>query len=344
MRMINSSLLETNQSGLIDPMQRTVGYLRVSVTDRCNFQCSYCHPTEDWSPMARDNILSMEEIARFVGWMVEQGVRKVRLTGGEPLIRKGIVSLVGKLKRIPGLEEVVMTTNGVMLRRLAQPLRDAGLDRLNVSVDTLDEENFERVTRGGDLQTVLDGLQAADDAGFRDTKINAVLLHEVSAAERRTLAEFCWTRGYTPRFIELMPIGNLAYQQTSEFLSTTEVVEEFRDTYDLSEEEKRSRTGGPAKYWVVSSGVGQSERLGTISPMSDGHFCGTCNRVRLTADGAFRGCLGSDNEVQLLQAIRNNRKDECLTNVRRALDMKAASHLMTQPGFVPLSAMTGIGG
>ncbi|MGB0647852.1 MAG: GTP 3',8-cyclase MoaA [Bradymonadia bacterium] len=344
MRMINTPSMEAIQSRLIDPMQRTVGYLRVSVTDRCNFRCSYCHPTEDWSPTERENILSMEEITRFVGWMVEQGVRKVRLTGGEPLIRKGIVSLVHSLKRISGLEEVVMTTNGVMLERLAQPLRDAGLDRLNVSLDTLDETNFERVTRGGHLATVLDGLRAADAAGFTGTKLNAVLLDEVSSEERKAFVEFCWSRGYTPRFIELMPIGNLDYQHASHSLSTIEVLGEFERQYDLVEDERPHGTVGPAKYWVVSSGPHRGNRLGTISPMSDGHFCGTCNRVRLTAAGALRGCLGSDNEVQLLQDIRNDRRDECLSHVRKALNMKAASHLMTQPGFVPLSAMTGIGG
>ena len=211
-------------------------------------------------------------------------------------------------------------------------------------MDTLDEANFDRVTRGGHLPSVLDGLQAADAAGFMGTKINAVLLDEVSSEERRDFAEFCWGRGYTPRFIELMPIGNLEYQQGSHMLSTIEVLAEFQDGYDLTEDKQAPGTAGPAKYWRVSSGEHRGKRLGTISPMSDGHFCGTCNRVRLTAGGGFRGCLGSDNEVQLLQEIRNDRKDECMSHVRKALSMKAASHLMTQPGFVPLSAMTGIGG
>ena len=280
--MINSAPNDRILGRLVDPMQRKVGYLRVSVTDRCNFRCSYCHPTDGWSPTERKNILSMEEITRFVGWMVEQGVRKVRLTGGEPLVRKGIVRLVDTLKKIPGLEEVVMTTNGALLTHLAQPLRDAGLDRLNVSMDTLDEANFDRVTRGGHLPSVLDGLQAADAAGFMGTKINAVLLDEVSSEERRDFAEFCWGRGYTPRFIELMPIGNLEYQQGSHMLSTIEVLAEFQDGYDLTEDKQAPGT------WtgeVLESILGEhrGKRLGTISPMSDGHFCGTCNRVRLTA-------------------------------------------------------------
>jgi cyclic pyranopterin phosphate synthase len=295
-------------------------------------------------PTERDKILSLEEITRFVGWMVEGGVRKVRLTGGEPLIRKGIVDLVRDLKRTAGLDELVMTTNGFLLERFAQPLRDAGLDRLNVSLDTLDKHGFQALVKGGTLEGVLSGLDAATRAGFTRTRVNAVLVRDVSELERLELAEYCWSKGVTPRFIEMMPIGNLGYQSEGDMLTSSDLVAGIQKRHRLALEQTTGALSGPAKYWVVQSGVFKGKRLGTISPMSDNHFCGTCNRARLTVSGGFRGCLGSDNEVQLLQDIRNGSKKACLEHVHRALSMKLPSHLMSEPGFVPLSAMIGIGG
>ncbi len=339
-----SQLSPAQSGGFLDPMQRSVRYLRVSVTDRCNFRCVYCHPTDNWRPAERENILSLEEITRFVGWMVEGGVRKIRLTGGEPLIRKGIVELVQSLKRIAGLEELVMTTNGFLLKKFAAPLKAAGLDRLNVSLDTLDPDGFEALVKSGTLDGVLGGLEAASEAGFTDTRINAVLVHEVPAAQRLALVEYCWSKGYTPRFIEMMPVGNLDYQNDSSILTSAALVSELRSDHAMELEEVVGGLSGPSKYWVVQSGAFRGKRLGTISPMSDNHFCGTCNRARLTVRGGFRGCLGSDNEVQLLQDIRDGSKNTCLGQVKKALGMKLPSHLMSEPGFVPLSAMTGIGG
>jgi GTP 3',8-cyclase len=344
MSVNNSPLPMAERPGFKDQMARSVRYLRVSVTDRCNFRCVYCHPTTNWVPTERNNILSLEEISRFVSWMVEGGVRKVRLTGGEPLIRKGIVELVRALKRIPGLEELVMTTNGFLLERFAEPLREAGLDRLNVSLDTLDKQGFEALVKSGTLKGVLNGLDVAEKVGFKDTRVNAVLVRDVPASQRLELAEYCWSRGFTPRYIEMMPIGGLDYQSGRSLLTTSELVADVNDRHPLVLEESVGGLSGPAKYWVVQDGAFKGKRLGTISPMSDNHFCGTCNRARLTVSGGFRGCLGSDNEVQLLQDIRNGSKAGCLASVHRALSMKLPSHLMSEPGFVPLSAMTGIGG
>ena len=344
MSLNKAELPMDEHTGFKDQIERSVRYLRVSVTDRCNFRCVYCHPTENWVPTERDNILTLEEISRFVGWMVRGGVRKVRLTGGEPLIRKGIVDLVQALKRIPGLDELVMTTNGFLLDRFAVQLREAGLDRLNVSLDTLDKQGFEALVKGGTLEGVLSGLDAAEGAGFTDTRINAVLLRDVPVAQRLQLAEYCWSKGFTPRFIEMMPIGGLDYQSDRSLLTSSELVTDISNRHPLRLEDTAGGLSGPAKYWVVKSGAFKGKRLGTISPMSDHHFCGTCNRARLTVSGGFRGCLGSDSEVQLLQDIRTGAKTACLARVREALSRKLPSHLMSEPGFVPLSAMTGIGG
>ena len=190
----------------------------------------------------------------------------------------------------------------------------------------------------------MNGLTAAKDAGFSRTRINAVLLKDVPADERVDLVEYCWNHGYTPRFIEMMPVGNLDYQTDHAGLTSADLIEELSQQYTFELDSSAGGLGGPSKYWVVQAGAYRGMKVGTISPMSDNHFCGTCNRARLTVRGGFRGCLGSDNEVQLLQDIRNESKSACLAQVKRALGMKLPSHLMSEPNFVPLSAMTGIGG
>ena len=329
---------------LTDASGRRITYLRVSVTDRCNYACSYCRPGDTWQPAPKSDVLSMEELARFCEWMVENGVQKIRITGGEPLIRSGVTPLVRRLKAIPGLKEIAMTTNGHLLSRYAQELKDAGLDRLNISLDTLNAAAFKTITGGGTLSRVLGGIEAALDAGFKNTRVNAVLLPEISQQEREQLVDWCWQRDVTPAFIEMMPIGGLGFQTDRASISAIDVIKEFRTKLPIEPEVGRNSLSGPVRWWRVKTSDFGWQRLGTISPMSDAHFCESCNRGRLSATGGFRGCLGNDNEVQLLHSIRAHEKYACMKRVLEALNQKRASHLMNDPSFIPLSVMTGIGG
>ena len=335
---------QAKQTPFLDARGRSIRYLRLSLTDRCNYSCAYCRPVGEWLPADRPELLTLEELVRFASWMVEGGVRKIRLTGGEPLLRKGVVSLVGELRKLSGLEELVMTTNGHLLTRFAKPLFNAGLDRLNVSLDTLNADRFGSLT-GGCLKTVLDGIDAALSAGFRYTRINAVLLREVSSSERTDLLEYCWSRDMRVAFIEMMPIGALAYQQDLSPVTRDALVTELTERYGLSESpNNRQALSGPVNWYTVTDGPFVGKQVGTISPMTDHHFCETCNRARLTARGGFRGCLGNDDEVQLLHMVRRDEKELCMQRVKDALNHKRDGHLMGEVGFVPLSVMTGIGG
>ena len=331
--------------GLSDAKGRSINYLRVSLTDRCNYSCAYCRPADGWVASPKRSLLSLEEIHRFCAWMVDHGVRKIRLTGGEPLLRKGVLSLVESLRELPGLDELVMTTNGHLLPRFAADLRAAGLDRLNVSLDTINAEKFASLTGGGCANTVMKGIEAAVSAGFENTRVNAVLLPEVKSSERFALLDYCWSIGVMPTFIEMMPIGQLTYQADQGRLTTSMLMKELRTRHELSGIVREAEgLAGPARWYKVMSGQRKGKLVGTISPMTDNHFCETCNRARLTSTGGFRGCLGNDEEVQLLHYIRAKEKEVCLQRVNSALNQKRDGHLMGEIGFVPLSVMTGIGG
>ena len=282
-------------ASLTDASGRRITYLRVSVTDRCNYACSYCRPADTWQPAPKSEVLSMEELARFCEWMVENGVQKIRITGGEPLIRSGVTSLVHRLKTIPGLKEIAMTTNGHLLSRHAQALKDAGLDRLNISLDTMNAVAFKKITGGGTLSRVLSGIEAALAVGFKNTRVNAVLLPEISQDERESLADWCWQRDVTPAFIEMMPIGGLDFQTDRAAMSAHELIKAFSAKLPMEPEVGRNSLSGPVRWWRVKTSDFGWQRLGTISPMSDTHFCESCNRGRLSARGGFRGCLGNDN-------------------------------------------------
>lgn len=332
---------------LSDRSQRQIRYLRVSITDRCNYRCSYCMPEEGWAPTARENLLTLEETARFVEVMAELGVRRVRITGGEPLVRKGAVHLVEQIARIPSIEQVVMTTNGHLLDVFAAELWRAGLRGLNVSIDTFDPSRFASITRGGDLGRVLRGLDAAMAVGFESIKINAVAIRGVNDGELAEIAQRSWAQGWLPRFIELMPIGALGFQSERRRLTTADILAELRQSLPL-EPEVRACGGlpqGPADYWVVTDGPSAGRRVGIISPMSDDGFCSTCNRARLTARGGLRACLADDREVSILQAVRTDApRSELVELIREAVTGKRPSHRMTSDYTVPLTVMTGIGG
>jgi cyclic pyranopterin phosphate synthase len=332
---------------LTDRFRRRIRYLRVSVTDRCNYRCLYCMPLEAWDRVPRHDVLTLEELAFVVRVFVELGVERVRLTGGEPLVRRGLDGLVAEIAAMPGVREVAMTTNGHLLDRHAAALHAAGLRGLNVSIDTLRPDRFAQVTRGGDLGRVRAGLDAARAAGFTDVKVNAVAIRGFNDDEIADLAEFCWASDLVPRFIELMPIGDLDFQGPEHVLTTADILARLDERFPLRPDVGTAgvTVRGPARYHVVTAGPFAGRKVGIISPMTDDGFCETCNRARLTARGGLRACLANDDEVSVLQAVRGDAPREALIRlITDAVQGKLPAHRMRDPATVPASVMTGIGG
>lgn len=290
---------------LRDARGRRYTYLRLSVTDRCDLACVYCMPPsgEDEHAIRRD-MLTFEEAARLVSVFATAGIRRVRFTGGEPLVRKDIVRLVELVHRRTEVEQLVMTTNATRLSELARPLRDAGLFGVNVSIDTLDAGRFFELTRGGDLGRVLAGIHAALDVGL-EVKLNTVPLRGQNDDELQQIVDFAWSLGATPRFIELMPLGEGAKLPQSMRMNAADVLETLGDK--VSQIEASAVEGqGPARYMSAADGSGK--RVGFITPISD-EFCDTCNRVRVTARGDIRACLASRRAISLRDIIRAGGSD-----------------------------------
>ncbi|HSN27597.1 MAG TPA: GTP 3',8-cyclase MoaA [Kofleriaceae bacterium] len=326
----------------MDSFARRIRYLRVSVTDRCNYRCAYCMPEalEDkmtFSP--RSAVLTFEELERVATVFAGLGVRKIRLTGGEPTVRHGIVDLVRRIAGVPGIEQVVMTTNGHLLADLARPLRDAGLSSVNVSVDTLDAEKFRRVTGRGDLARVLAGIDAAVAAGLR-VKTNAVAIESINADELAALCTDAWARGAEPRFIEHMPMSDGAIYEAERGISAAAIRRALEAAFGALAPAEAGRDGGPARYWTI---VAQPERrVGIISAMTE-HFCDDCNRLRLTATGDLHACLGHDDATSLREIIRSGGSDEDLIRaISAAVSGKRAGHVFAEKP--PTKHMIGIGG
>jgi len=275
---------------LKDRYGREISYLRISLTDLCNLRCVYCMPAEGICKLQHRDILSIEEVAEIAGAAVELGIRKIRLTGGEPLVRRGVVDLVRKLKTMPGLEELTLTTNGILLPDLAAPLKDAGLDRVNISLDTLDAEKYHRLTRLGTLEQALAGIRAAEDAGLSPVKLNAVLIGGVNDDEIPALVELTREKATELRFIELMPIGNTFPFGPEAYLPADTVLERVPELQPVE-----SIPGSVARMYALPGAVG---RVGLIRPLSCS-FCSECNRIRLTADGYLKPCLHSEKEFPL---------------------------------------------
>ncbi len=286
------------QDRLIDGLGRRIDYLRISVTDRCDFRCVYCM-AENMTFLPRQQILSLEEVERLATFFVSQGVNKIRLTGGEPLVRKGIVDLCSRISVLPGLRELVMTTNGSQLTRLAKPLAEAGVKRLNISLDSLNTDKFTAITRTGSLSQVLAGIEAASQAGFERIKLNVVVMKGRNANEVPDLVDFVLARGLDICFIEEMPLGNVGRSRGETFCSSDEVRILISQRHQLID--STENTGGPARY-VRVKGYSQS-RIGFISPHSH-NFCASCNRVRLTAEGRLLLCLGQENSLDMRSLIR----------------------------------------
>jgi GTP 3',8-cyclase len=329
---------------LIDPFGRLIEDLRISITDRCNFRCTYCMPEEGMQWLPRSKVMRFEEIERLARIFVERyGVRGIRLTGGEPTVRAQLPVLVEKLAALEGPDgpvDVAMTTNGATLRLLAPRLRAAGLRRVNISLDTLDRAKFERVTRRDELERVLDGIEAAKEAGFDPVKINAVIERGVNDDEIVDLATFGRDRGVEVRFIEFMPLDADGHWVNDQVVGQDEIVAAIHAVYPL--EQMPARGAAPADRFRYLDGVGTIGVIPTVTKP----FCGDCDRVRLTAEGQFRTCLFATKEFDLLSAMRNGESDDHLAErIEAAVATKWAGHRINQVNFVrPGKSMSQIGG
>jgi cyclic pyranopterin phosphate synthase len=334
---------------LVDRQRRTIDYLRVSVTDRCNYRCTYCLPEAGVAHARREDILDFEELTRLVACFARLGVRRVRLTGGEPTVRRDLPALVEMLRALPGIDDLALSTNGHRLAELATSLRRAGLDRLNVSVDSLDPERFARITRGGDLGRVLGGIEAARAAGFRDLKINAVAVRGFNDDELDEICAFAWQRGLVPRFIEQMPMADGALFVPGTFMSAVEIRRAIADANPDAiiqpERLSRGQGAGPARYHRVERpGEDGVRRFGIISPMTE-HFCDSCNRVRLSASGALHTCLAHDDVTDLRAVLRDGGEAAVIDKIREAVQGKRDGHTFGLIGIGgPRKAMIQIGG
>lgn len=307
---------------MIDPFGRTVSYLRVSVTDRCDFRCVYCM-AEDMTFLPKREVLTLEELDRLCSAFIVKGVRKLRLTGGEPLVRKNIMSLIRSLSRhidSGDLEELTITTNGSQLARYAAELRDCGVRRINVSIDTLDPARFRAITRWGDLAKVMDGIRAATEAGL-SIKINMVALKGVNEHEILPMLEWCHGNGYDLTLIETMPLGEIEEDRTDQYLPLSLVRANLAEHLTL--EDIPYKTGGPARYVRIAETGG---RLGFITPMTH-NFCESCNRVRVTCTGMLYMCLGQDDSADLRAALRSSESDALLhAAIDEAIGRKPKGH------------------
>ncbi len=288
---------------LIDQFGRKVDYIRLSITDRCDFRCVYCM-SEDMTFLPRDEVLSLEECARLVRIFVGLGVSKVRITGGEPLVRKNALWLFEEVGKLKGLKELVLTTNGSQLERQAIALKKAGVKRINISIDSLDAERFKKITRTGDLNKVLAGLKASIHAGFEGIKLNTVLMRGSNDDETADLVQFAINQKIDISFIEEMPLGDVNHNRENTFVSNADTLKLLQSKYSLLP--STETTGGPARYWRVANSDGTSHtKIGFISPHSH-NFCESCNRVRITCKGELYLCLGQNDKVELMPLLRAN--------------------------------------
>jgi len=332
---------------LLDGFARRIRYLRISVTDRCNYRCTYCMPEAlehrmQFQPRAQ--LLTFEELEQITSVFARLGVRKIRLTGGEPTVRKGIVELAARVANAPGIEQVVMTSNGHLLGELAAPLAAAGVSAINISLDTLDGAKFRALTGRGDLARVLDGVDAAVAAGMR-VKTNAVALAGVNDDELVALCEYAWQRGAVPRFIEHMPMSDGALFAPEAELPAAAIRSALEAALgplvpaDRAGPTGEPRDAGPARYWRVAA---TGREVGIISAMTE-HFCDDCNRLRLTATGDLHACLGHDDAVRLRDVLRATSGDDAvIAAIAGAVHGKRAGHLFHDAA--PKKHMIGIGG
>jgi cyclic pyranopterin phosphate synthase len=330
---------------LSDGHSRVVSYLRISLTDRCNYRCHYCMPEEGIALQPKSEVLSFEEIVRVVASLRPLGVRRVRLTGGEPTVRRDLPELVRALAALE-LDDLAMTTNGELLAELARPLKAAGLTRLNVSLDSLLPNRFLEITRRGDLRAVLAGIEAARAAGFAALKLNVVVMGGVNDDELPDLCRYAWARGIVPRFIEFMPMSDGALFSPGEFFPANQMRARLESILGPLRAASSVPPGvGPARYLEATSGVHAGALLGIISAVTE-PFCETCNRVRLSATGRLHTCLALDDDLDLRTPLRAGASDdELVALVRTAVAHKAEGHAFsTCGGGAPKKHMVAIGG
>ena len=326
-----------NTPGLVDPFGRRVEYLRLSVTDKCNLRCFYCLPEGFRGFEEPDNWLRFDEIERVVAAFAGLGVNRIRLTGGEPLVRRDLPQLASRLAALPGVEDLSLSTNATLLQRHASDLREAGISRINVSLDSLRPERFKQIT-GGSLAPVLEGLQAAKSAGFAPIKINMLALRGINDDEFEDMVAFCLEHDFTLRFIETMPVGSTGRNAGDHYLDLQTVRQRLERRFELLPGVMPG--GGPARYVQVS---GTDLRIGFITPISQ-HFCATCNRVRLAVDGTLYLCLGQDHQYPLRPLLRQGISDSDLQDaIIEALALKPERHeFQDKPGqVVRFMSMTG---
>ena len=351
----------TRGQQLIDSHGRILRDLRVSVTDRCNFRCMYCLPETEaaqnfyrghWAKMPnpaplaqqwvpRSTLLAFEEIERVVRLATGLGIQKIRLTGGEPLLRHNVDALVALIARIPGIEDLAMTTNGFLFAEKARALRDAGLRRVSFSMDSLDRENFKKITGRDGLHEVLNSIELAHQLGFAPVKVNAVIIRDINDHELEALANFARERNVSFRFIEFMPLDSARAWQKEMVVSGAEILRRLRERFDLQPVES-DNPSSTSKRWNFSDGRGE---IGIIAPVSE-PFCGHCNRIRMTADGKIRTCLFSVVEHDLRTLLRDGSSDEELADwLKGVVWQKEARHHIGEPDFQPASrSMSCIGG
>lgn len=357
----------TRDSLLMDSHGRVLRDLRVSITDRCNFRCLYCLPETEaaqnfyrghWAQMPnsapivqqwvpRTSILSFEEIERVIRLAASFGIQKIRLTGGEPLLRHDVEKLVDRIAKIPGIEDIAMTTNGFLFAQKARALRDAGLRRVSFSMDSLDRANFKKITGRDGLQEVLDGIQLAQEIGFAPVKVNAVVIREINDHEIEALADFARKGNLSFRFIEFMPLDSARAWQKEMVVSGKEILARLnshalRATQHELVAVETDNPHSTSKRWRYADGRGE---IGIIAPVSE-PFCGHCNRIRMTADGKIRTCLFSVIEHDLRSLLRNGSSDAQIAEwLRKVVWQKEARHHIGEPDFVPASrSMSCIGG
>ena len=345
---------------LADRVGRRVRYLRVSLTDRCNYRCTYCMPDRPLDYGPRSALLSLEEVGNIVAEFARAGVERVRLTGGEPTLRRGVIELVARLSALPVGEtdqrlSVTMTTNGERLAESAEDLARAGLSGITISVDTLDPLRFTKITRRGNLDRVLEGIAAARSAGLSPIKLNTVAIRGFNDDELSTIARFAWEHGITPRFIELMPMASGELFAPGDLMSARDV--RARIVADLTAEPGAEGRGalapddgqgvagaGPATYWRVAEGPHRGSRIGTIAAMTE-NFCASCNRLRLSATGQLHACLARDETGDLRAAVRSSDPGALVSVVAQVLGTKQDGHGFNMDGSGgPTKAMVSIGG
>jgi len=307
---------------LTDPFGRSIRYLRLSVTDRCDLRCFYCMPEGFKDFEVPEHWLTTAEIERLLGVMADMGLERVRITGGEPLVRKGIEDIVRSVDALPGIRDIALSTNATRMGRMAQPLKDAGANRINVSLDTLDAERFKNITQGK-LSKVLDGLMAAKDAGFDPIKINMVVMKGVNEDDVDSMLEFCIEHGFILRMIETMPMGSTGRDAVDHYVDLQTVKRRLTEKYGLVPAFKQTEGAGPARYLQVA---GTDAQVGFITPMSD-HFCETCNRVRLAVDGTMYMCLGQEHNFSFRPLLRRGIPDDELREALiQAIGLKPERH------------------